>query len=65
MALLEDQAFLLQQVEDLEKSSPRHPRLGQWKARLDRLNQVLSEIADAEKRAASNMRPDRPRGGLL
>lgn len=65
MALLEDQAFLLQQVEDLEKSSPRHPRLGQWKARLDRLNQVLSEIADAEKRAASNMRPDRPRGGLV
>ena len=64
-ALFEDQALLLQQIGDLEKSNPRHPRLGQWKARLDRLNQVLSEIADAEKRAASNMLPDRPRGGLV
>lgn len=62
---MENQAFLLQQVEDLEKSSPRHPRLGQWKARLERLNQVLSEIADAEERAASNMPPDRPRDGLV
>jgi hypothetical protein len=62
---LEDQAFLLQQVEDLEKSSPRHPRLGQWKARLDRLNQVLSEVTEAEKRAASNMPLERPRGGLV
>jgi len=62
---LEDQAFLLQQVEDLEKSSPRHPRLGQWKVRLDRLNQVLSEVTEAEKRAASNMPLERPRGGLV
>jgi integrase len=64
-ALLEDQALLLQQVEDLEKSSPRHPRLGHWKARLDRLNQVLHEITDAEEQAASNMSPDRPRHGLV
>lgn len=62
---MEDQAFLLQQIEDLEKSSPRHPRLGQWKARLERLNQVQSEIADAEERAASNMPSDRPREGLV
>ena len=62
---MEDQALLLQQIEDLEKSSPRHPRLGQWKARLERLNQVLSEITDAEERAASNMPPDRPRHELV
>src|SRR5260221_1342924 len=64
-ALLEDQALLLQQIEDLEKSSPRHPRLGQWKTRLERLNQMLTDIADAEERAASNMPPDRPRDGLV
>jgi integrase len=64
-ALLEDRALLLQQVGDLEKSNPRHPRLGQWKARLERLNQVLSEITDAEERALSNMLPDRPRHGLV
>lgn len=62
---MEDQTLLLQQVEDLEKSSPRHPRLGQWKARLDGLNQILSEITDAEERAASKMPPDRPRRGLV
>ncbi len=62
---MEDQALLLQQVEDLEKSSPRHPRLGQWKARLDGLNQILSEITDAEERAAIKMPPDRPRRGLV
>lgn len=62
---MEDQALLLQQIEDLEKSSPRHPRLGQWKARLGRMNQVLSEITDAEERAASNMPPDRPRHELV
>ncbi len=62
---MEDQALLLQQIEDLEKSSPRHPRLGQWKARLDKLNQLLSEITDAEERAANNMPPDRPRHELV
>jgi AraC-like DNA-binding protein len=46
-------------------SNPRHPRLGQWKARLVRLDQVLGEISEAENRAAKGEAPVRPRDQLM
>ena len=64
-ALLADRALLLQQVEALEHSNPKRPRLGQWKARLDRLDQVLKEIAEAEVRMDNGETPDRPRAQLV
>ncbi len=45
--------------------NPRHPRLGQWKARLVRLDQVLGEISEAERRAANGEAPVRPRDQLI
>lgn len=63
--LLEDKTLLLQQIEDLVRNSPRHPRLGQWITRLERLDKVLGEITDAEERVARNMLLDRPRNGLV
>jgi len=45
--------------------NPRHPRLGQWKARLVRLDQVLGEISEAERRAANGEAPVRTRDQLI
>ncbi len=45
--------------------NPRHPRLGQWKARLVRLDQVLEEISEDEHRAANGEAPVRPRDQLI
>lgn len=63
-ALLEDQALLVSQIEALEVGNAAHPRLGQWKARLTRLDQVLEEISQAELRAVNSETPARPREQL-
>jgi hypothetical protein len=62
---LDDRALLVSQIEALEAGNPAHPRLGQWKARLARLDQVLGEISDAELRAANGEAPVRPRNQLV
>ena len=64
-ALLADRALLESQIEALEQSHPKDPRLGQWKVRLDRLDQVLKEIADAEWRKANGLITVRPRAQTI
>jgi integrase len=64
-ALLDDRTLLVSQIGMLEIGNPRHPRLGQWKARLVRLDQVLKEISEAELRAVNDEIPDRPRDQLI
>jgi len=64
-ALLDDWGLLVSQVEVLEVGNPRHPRLGQWKARLTRLDQVLEELSLAELRAVNGEVPARPREQLI
>jgi AraC-like DNA-binding protein len=62
---LDDRALLISQIEALEVGNPGHPRLGQWKARLTRLDQVLEEISQAELRAVNGEAPARPREQLV
>ena len=64
-ALLADRALLELQIEALEQNHPKDPRLGQWKARLDRVDQVLKEIADAEWRKANGLITVRPRAQMV
>ena len=64
-ALLADRTLLDKQVKELESSNLKHPRLGQWKARLDRLDLILTEILDAESRSAEGEIPSRPRYELV
>lgn len=64
-ALLDDRAILVSQIEALEAGNAAHPRLGQWKARLSRLDQVLEEISQAELRAVNGEAPARPREQLI
>jgi len=64
-SLLDDRALLVSQIEALEMGNPGHPRLGQWKARRARLDQVLGEISEAELRAMNEEAPVRPRDTLI
>lgn len=64
-ALLGDRALLVPQVEDIERKDPRHPRLGQWRARVGRLDDQLAEIEEAERCVANGEAPRRPRAGIV
>jgi hypothetical protein len=64
-ALLDDRELLVTQLQILEQSNPRHPRLGQWKARIERLDQLIKEIENAEARATAGEPADRPRDKLV
>jgi AraC-like DNA-binding protein len=64
-ALLDDRELLVSQLQILEQSNPRHPRLGQWKARIERLDQLIKEIENAEARATAGEPVDRPRDQLV
>lgn len=64
-AFLADREILVAQVQALERSNPGHPRLGQWKARIERIDQLLSEIENAEARAVAGEPIDRPRAKLV
>jgi dihydroneopterin aldolase len=64
-ALLADRELLIAQIRELEQKSPGHPRLGQWKARVERIDQLVKEIERAEERAAAGEPVDRPRDKLV
>jgi predicted transcriptional regulator len=64
-ALLADRELLITQIRELEKKSPGHPRLGQWKARVERIDQLIKEIESAEERAAAGEPVERPREKLV
>lgn len=60
-----ERIIYLTQINELERTTPKHPQLGQWKARLSRVDQVLGEIADAEAAAAAGNVAHPPRAGLV
>lgn len=64
-ALLANRELLVAQIEALEQKHPQHSRLGQWKTRLGRLDQVLNEIETAELRANAGECPERPRAQVI
>jgi len=64
-ALLSDKELLVSQLEALEQKHPQHPRLGQWNARLDRLDQVLNEISVAESQVMAGECSERPRAQII
>jgi hypothetical protein len=63
-SLERDKVIWMQQVEQLQQRSPAHPQLGQLHSRVDRIDQVLAEITQAELTRAAGESPQRPRGGL-
>jgi predicted transcriptional regulator len=63
--LLADREILVAQLHALEQNSPGHPRLGQWKARVERIDQLVSEIESAEARTVAGEPVDRPRDKLV
>lgn len=64
-ALLTDRELLIAQIRELEQKNPGHPRLGQWKARVERIDQLVKEIESAEERAVAGEPVDRPRDKLV
>jgi hypothetical protein len=64
-ALLADRELLIAQIGEIERKSPGHPRLGQWKARVERIDQLVKEIESAEERAGAGEPIDRPRDKLV
>jgi len=64
-ALLADREILVTQLQGLEQKNPRHPRLGQWKARVGRIDELVKEIESAEARAIAGDPADHPRDKLV
>lgn len=64
-ALEKDRELLQHQLNLLTEGQPHHPRLGQLKTRLARIEQVLAEIATARSTERSELLPMiSPRAGL-
>ena len=61
VSLEHDRELLQQQVEDLSDRQLGHPRLGQLRARLERINTMLAEIDEALRSGAKKS----PRSGIV